>query len=57
MITYLNFGPSTDRKWFKINLRTTWAGYDFFENDHNIDHETEISELFLSWGWKHNNKK
>ena len=33
------------------------AGYDFFENDHNIDHETEISELFLSWGWKHNNKK
>jgi putative transferase (TIGR04331 family) len=33
------------------------AGYDFFENDHNIDHETEISELFLSWGWEHSNKK
>ena len=33
------------------------AGPDLFENDPNIEHDCEISDLYLSWGWKHPNKK
>ena len=31
------------------------GGYDLFENDFRVEHESTISDLFLSWGWKSSN--